>query len=99
MRKILCIRWSEKISNEDLWRSADQEPVAVQILRGKWGWSGHTLRKPATKIARQALTWNPQGKRKRGRCRNKWCRDTEAEVQRSGHCWKELENTAQCRER
>ena len=37
------------------------------------------LRKPASSTTRQALTWNPQGKRKRGRPRNSWRRDTEAE--------------------
>ena len=36
-------------------------------LKRRWGWLGHTLRKPNTNITRQALTWNPQGKRKRGR--------------------------------
>ncbi|PVD26790.1 hypothetical protein C0Q70_14468 [Pomacea canaliculata] len=30
------------------------------------GWIGHTLRKPADTIARQALGWNPQGKRRGG---------------------------------
>ena len=33
----------------------------------KWGWIGHTLRKPASNVTRQALEWNPQGKRKVGR--------------------------------
>ena len=33
----------------------------------RWKWIGHTLRKPLFNITRQALTWNPQGKRKRGR--------------------------------
>ena len=30
----------------------------------KWGWIGHTLRKPATNTTKHALSWNPQGKRK-----------------------------------
>nr|KAG5707197.1 hypothetical protein BaRGS_017881 [Batillaria attramentaria] len=37
----------EKIRNEELWQRAGQEPVAEQILRRKWGWIGHTLRKSA----------------------------------------------------
>ena len=69
-RRIYKIQWQEKIRNEDLWERAGQEPVAKQILRRKWGWIGHTLRKPASSTTRQALTWNPQGKRKRGRPRN-----------------------------
>ena len=61
-----------------------RKPVARQILRRKWGWIGHPLRKPASNTTRQALTWNPQGKRKRGRPRNSWRRDTEAELKQQG---------------
>nr|KAG5694205.1 hypothetical protein BaRGS_027181 [Batillaria attramentaria] len=80
LMRIFNIRWPEKIRNEELWERAGQESVAKQILQRKWGWIGHTLRKPASSTTRQALTWNPQGKRKRGRPRNSWRRDTEAEL-------------------
>nr|KAG5714490.1 hypothetical protein BaRGS_006936 [Batillaria attramentaria] len=56
LRRIFNIRWPEKIRNEELWERAGQEPVAKQILRRKWGWIGHTLRKPASSTTRQALT-------------------------------------------
>ena len=49
-----------------LWKTANQEPVVAQIRRRKWIWIGYTLRKPASNVTRQALTWNLQGKRKRG---------------------------------
>nr|KAG5699276.1 hypothetical protein BaRGS_000478 [Batillaria attramentaria] len=87
LRRIFNIRWPEKIRNEELWERAGQEPAAKQILRRKWGWIGHTLRKPASSTTRQALTWNPQGKRKRGRPRNSWRRDTEAELYKQGTNW------------
>ena len=67
LRRIYKIRRQEKIRNEDLWERAGQEPVAKQILRRKWGWIGHTLTKPASSTTRQALTWNPQGKKKKER--------------------------------
>ena len=76
LRRIYNIRWPEMIPNEELWERAGQEQVAKQILKRKWGWIGHTHRKPASSTTRQALTWNPQGKRKRGRPRNSWRRDT-----------------------
>ena len=50
LRRIYKIRWPEKIKNEDLLERAGQEPVAKQILRRKWGWIGHALRKPASSI-------------------------------------------------
>nr|KAG5705076.1 hypothetical protein BaRGS_018806 [Batillaria attramentaria] len=87
LRRIFNIRWPEKIRNEELWERAGQEPVAEQFLRRKWGWIGHTLRKPTSITTRQALTWNPQGKRKRGRPRNSWRRDTEAELSKQGTNW------------
>ncbi|XP_070189011.1 uncharacterized protein [Littorina saxatilis] len=95
LRRIFKIRWTDKICNEELWQSAGQEPVDSQFLRRKWGWIGHTLGKPTSSITRQALTWNPQGKRKRGRPRNSWRRDTEAELKRQGNSWTEAEKTQQ----
>nr|KAG5686144.1 hypothetical protein BaRGS_024758 [Batillaria attramentaria] len=99
LRRIFNIRWPEKIRNEELWERAGQEPVAKQILRWKWGWIGHTLRKPASSTTRQALTWNPQGKRKRGRPRNSWRRDTEAELCKQGTNWTGVARLAQNRVR
>ena len=99
LTRIYKIQWQEKIRNEELWERAGQEPVAKQILRRKWGWIGHTLRKPASSTTRQALTWNPQGKRKRGRPRNSWRRDTEAELKQQGTSWSGMTRAAQNRVR
>ena len=99
LRRIYKIRWQEKIRNEDLWERAAQEPVAKQILRRKWGWIGHTLRKPAASTTRQALTWNPQEKRMRGRPHNSWKRDTEAELKQQGTNWTGMAIAAQNRVR
>ena len=99
LRRIYKIQWQEKIRNEDLWERAEQEPVAKQILQRKWGWIRHTLRKPASITTRQALTWNPQGKRKRGRPRNRWRRCTEAELKQPGTNWSGMTRAAQNRVR
>ena len=61
------------------WERTKQLPVENEIKHRKWRWMGHTLRKPATNITRHSLMWNPRGKRKRGRPRNTWQRDTENE--------------------
>ncbi|CAH8845511.1 unnamed protein product [Trichobilharzia szidati] len=55
LRSILKIRWPERISNKDLWERTNQEPIVKQIGRKKWRWIGHTLRKPASDITRQAI--------------------------------------------
>jgi hypothetical protein len=90
----IYIRWPDKIRNKDLWERADQEPVTKKIMWRKWGWIGHTLKKPACSTTRQALTWNPQGKRKRGRPRNSWQRNTEAELKQHGINWMEVTKVA-----
>ena len=96
LRRIYKIQWQEKIRNEDLWERAGQESVAKQIVRRKCGWIGHTLRKPSS-TTRQALARNPQGKRKRGRPRNSWRRDTEAELKQQGTNWSGMARAAQNR--
>ena len=99
LRRIYKNQWQEKILKEDLWERAGQEPVAKQVLQRKWGWIGHTLRKPASSTTRQALTWSPWGKRKRGRPRNSWKRGTEAELKQQGPNWSGMTRAAQNRVR
>ncbi len=98
LRRILRIRWPDTISNMNLWESTRQLPVENEIRKRRWGWIGHTLRKPPNSITRQALKWNPQGKRKRGRPKNTWRRDLEADTTRMGYTWSEIERKAQDRD-
>ena len=99
LKHILKIRWPQKITNEELWSRTKQNPIAIQIKKRKWGWIGHTLRKPQTNITRQSLEWNPQGRRKVGRPRQTWRRSTEAEIKNAGMSWTELKRDAQNRVR
>ncbi|VDO86504.1 unnamed protein product [Schistosoma margrebowiei] len=48
-------------------------------------------------MTRQALTWNPEGKRKRGRPKNTLRRIIEPDMKRMNKNWKELERIAQDR--
>ena len=97
LRRIMNVKWSDKVSNNTLWTKTNQLPVEIEIKRRKWRWIGHTLRKPTSSITRRALTWNPQGKRKRGRPRNTWRRDMESEVKKMGYTWREIDTMAQRR--
>ena len=99
LRNVLQIRWPEMIPNEELWERTGQEQIITEIKRRKWGWIGHTLRKPATNTTRQALSWNPQGKRKVGRPRQTWRRSVEEELKAVGIRWSELGRTCQNRVR
>ena len=74
LRKILRIFWPDQITNNELWKRTKQQRIDLQIRKHKWGWLGHTMRKPMNDITRQALEWSPQGKRSRGRPKNTWRR-------------------------
>ena len=80
LRKILRIRWPEAITNEELWERTGQKPLDRKIKKRKWSWIGHTLRKPSRITEKDALDWNPQGKRKRGRLKKTWKRTVEEEA-------------------
>ena len=67
-------------------------------MLGHWRWIGHTLQKTSINIKSEALSWNPQWKRKRGRPRNLWRRDLEANIKRLGLTWSQLEREAQDRD-
>ena len=97
LRRILQIHWPDTISNSELWEKTQQRPVEEEIRRRRWAWIGHSLRKPVTSTTRQALTWNPQGKRRRGRPRNTWRRDLQADTRKMGYTWNQLERMAQDR--
>ena len=72
LRRILRIFWPNKISNEDLLRQCNQESMATILIRRRWKWIGHVIRRDQTSITKTALHWTPEGKRKRGKPKNIW---------------------------
>ncbi|CAH8662821.1 unnamed protein product [Heterobilharzia americana] len=97
LRSLLKIRWPEKISNKELWERTNQEPITQQICRKKWRWIGHALRRPTEDITRQALEWNPHGKRRVGRPRVTWRRSCEQEMRASGLSWNQVQKISENR--
>ena len=55
LRSIFRIYWPNRISNEELLRRAEIEPVEIRIRRQKWAWIGHNLRKGEDNTARMAM--------------------------------------------
>ena len=55
------------------------EEITQQIKRRRWKLIGHVLRKSANENTRIALTWTPEGRRKRGRPKETWRRTVERE--------------------
>ena len=98
LRKILKLKWTDKIRNEQLWERTGQVPIQTEIGRRRWKWVGHTLRKGKNSITWQALQWNPQGSRGRGRPRETWRRCMEREMKDVGITWVALSKKAQDRD-
>jgi hypothetical protein len=81
------------ISNTNLWTTANQKPIDLQIKERKWKRIGHILRSENS-IAREALRWNPQGKRKTGHPRNTWRRTVLNEAREKCWSWDDLRRMA-----
>jgi hypothetical protein len=69
----------------ELWEATGKKPVALQMKKRKWRRIGHTLWKNDGSIEKQALDWNPQGVRRRGRPKQTWKRTV---VQKAENCCK-----------
>ncbi|VDO62502.1 unnamed protein product [Schistosoma margrebowiei] len=95
VRDILNIHWSDTISNSLLWERTNHLPDEEEIRERRWKSIGHTIRKSSNYITRQALTWNPEVKRERGRPKNTLRRETESDLKRMNNKWKEVERIAQ----
>ncbi|VDP44722.1 unnamed protein product [Schistosoma curassoni] len=76
------IRWPDTISNNLLWERTNQIPAKEEIRKKRYKWIGHTLRKAPNCVTRQALTWNPEGQRRRGRPNNTLRREMETDMRR-----------------
>ncbi|XP_078382229.1 uncharacterized protein LOC144664897 [Oculina patagonica] len=72
LRRILKIYWPMRITNEEIRARAGMETISKQVARRRWTWLGHVLRMDHHSHPRIALTWVPEGKRKRGRPRETW---------------------------
>ncbi|KAK3760073.1 hypothetical protein RRG08_064743 [Elysia crispata] len=83
------------ISNEDLLEQCQQETMETIIIRRRWKWIGHVLRKEQDAIPRVVVQWRPEGHRKRGRPKTTWRRTVEAEAAAMGQSWGTLRMLAQ----
>ena len=71
LRRMFKIYWPMRVTNEEIRARAGLETISKQVARRRWTWLGHVLRMDHCSHPRIALTWVPEGKRKRGRPREK----------------------------
>jgi len=84
------IKWTDKITNEEVRRIAHQKSIENQIRN----WIGHTLRKETGTIEKSTLDLNPQGYRRRGRPKRTWRRTIEDEIRSTRRLWNEVKGIA-----
>jgi hypothetical protein len=94
LRRIMNIKWTDKITNEELWTITHQKSIENQIKRRKWNWIGHTLHKETGAIEKTALDWSPQGYRRRGGPKGTWRRAIEDEIRSTRRSWNEVKGIA-----
>ena len=70
LRRILNIRWQQRITNQSI-RDKTGQPLVTYIIRvRRWRYLGHVLRMDNLRLPNAALHWQPSGPRRRGRPRN-----------------------------
>ncbi|KAJ4431028.1 hypothetical protein ANN_19621 [Periplaneta americana] len=84
-----------------LCEGGNEPPGSLKAISKKWGWLGHTLRRPPDDPARKALDWNPQGSRGIGRPKIglTWKRTVLTEAKTMGKTWSEIKELARNRKK
>jgi len=100
LRRIMKIKWQDKISNGELLERADVERLSEEVRRRRWRFIGHILRQQPDNDCVTALTRTPEGKRKKGRPKTTWRPTVEKERSKAGwQSWREVRTVAQDRNR
>ncbi|VDO73998.1 unnamed protein product [Schistosoma curassoni] len=82
---------SRKCNYSLLWERKDELPAEEEIRERQSKWIEHTLGKSSNYITRQALTWNPEGKRKSVRPKNTLRQEMESDMKKMNNNWKQVE--------
>ena len=99
LRKIFRIRWQDHVSTKELLERASMKPLSVEVMSRRWKMIGHILRKDRNDDCNVAMSWAPEGKRRRGRPKTTWRRTVEKERQKAGwRSWEEVRTAATNRE-
>jgi len=83
LRQITNIKWTNKITNEELWsHQTEANRNSDKKKKMELDWTHITHRSRSNR--ENALDWNPQGYRRRGRLKRTWQRTTEDAIRSTG---------------
>ncbi|CAH3125037.1 unnamed protein product, partial [Porites lobata] len=86
LRRILQIRWQQKMTNKSVIELAEINDISCELSRTAWNWLGHILRREGEDDSFTALGWAPKGRGMRGRPKTTWRRTVGKERNKAG--WK-----------
>ena len=69
------------------------------IMKQRWRWISHVIRKDNESTTKIALYWTPEGRCKRGRPKNTWRRTIEAELRGLKLNWNKVHKLAKDRQK
>ena len=93
LRRILGIKWWDRVSNASIREITGLQPVDEFVRFSRWKWLGHVYRKQG--IVRDIPGCVAPGRRSRGRPRETWVRTMRREA--GDECWDDLDELAQDR--
>ena len=101
LRRILGVKWQDKVNTQELLARAEMKPLSKEVMKRRWRMIGHILRKDKDSDEMIALTWAPEGKRRKGRPNwATWRRTVEKERKELGwNTWEETRAVAVNRDR
>ena len=67
-------------------KMAEMENLSEGVRNRRWKFNGHIMRKEPNNDCRTALTWTPEGRRKRAKPKTTWRKTAERERKKAG--WK-----------
>ena len=77
LRRILKIRWQQKITNKRVVEMAEINEISCEVRRWRWNRVGHVLRREGGNDCFTALGWTPEGRRASGRTKTSWLTDLD----------------------
>ena len=92
------LRWAlgktrlDKIKNENIRQQLEIVPIAEKMRDSRLRWYGHTLRSNEDTVAKTALDLTVEGKRKRGRPKQRWEKVLENDMEHRGILIQDSEN-------
>ena len=99
LRRILKINWQDHVTTRELLEKAETRLLSEEVKKRRWKMIGHILRQNRNSHTNIALSWTPEGKRRRGRPKTTWRRTVEKERNSAGWCtWDEARAAAANRE-